>query len=66
MQIKEFAERVERLCEFLLEKGPIDDDREVIEHLKEAAADLQFSHDYPTLFEGLSNHMRGLIPKESE
>lgn len=64
MRVEEFAEKVERLCEFLLDKVPNNsEERTEIVKLKEAAGDLQFDPDYTGLLDGLSNHMRG-IPKE--
>jgi hypothetical protein len=63
IQIKEFAQRVERLCDFLLaqvkdneESGS--DDLLVIKSLKEDAANLQF--DQLRTFDGLDNFMKGL------
>lgn len=65
MRIREFAEKVERLCEFLLERVPVSEEREEIIKLKEAAGDLQFDSDSrENLFEGLSNHIRGVYPPE--
>lgn len=61
MHVKEFADKVERLCAFLLDRVPPGSEERVeIIKLKEAAADLQFDQDYTNLFEGLSNHMRGI------
>jgi len=65
MKVREFAEKVERLCEFLLERVPSSEEREEIVKLKEAAGDLQFDSDSrENLFEGLSNHIRGFYPPE--
>jgi len=68
LDIKEFAQRVERVCDFLIDKAGREigvhaqNDLNVIKKLKEDAADIQFdqvivgSH---TLL-GLEAHMRGL------
>mgnify|MGYP003575378356 CR=1 FL=1 len=66
MHVKEFAEKVERMCEFLLDKVPEgSDDRVEIIKLKEAAGDLQFDPNYEGLFDGLGAHIRGM-PKEKQ
>lgn len=65
MKVKEFAEKVERLCEFLLDRVPDSVEREEVIKLKEAAGDLQFDSSCENLFEGLSDHIRG-IPKETK
>jgi len=60
MKVKEFAEKVERLCEFLLDRVPTSEEREEVIKLRDAAADLQFDSNCTNLFEGLSDHMRGI------
>lgn len=69
IEIKEFAHRVERLCDFLLAQinTEVSGDKDIliIKDLKEDAADLQFDHiDVPANLEGLDNYMKGL-DKES-
>jgi hypothetical protein len=66
MKVKEFAEKVERLCEFLLDRVPSSEEREEVIKLKEAAGDLQFDSQHDNLFEGLSNHIRGLPEDKKE
>jgi hypothetical protein len=60
IDVKEFAKRVERLCEFLLDRVERDGNKDVVEiqKIKEDAADLQ-AGDNEFTFEGLSDHMRG-------
>ncbi len=66
--IREFAERVERLCDFLLSKkrdeGHVDgsDDIRVIQDLKEEAADIHMKGSVPTeeTLEGLAAYMKGM------
>jgi len=68
IEIKDFAMRVERLCDFLLSqvKGTElsgSDDIEVINELKEDAANLQFNNDVilvSNTVKGLDNFMKGL------
>lgn len=64
-EIREFGRRVERLCEFLLDKVEDSDERDEIIKIKEESQDIQYN---PTtdLFVGLSNHIQGLpeIKKE--
>jgi len=61
--IKRFAERVERLCDFIL--GGLEKDGSndvaVVQKLKEDAADLQnITRNSNVSIEGLSEHMKGL------
>lgn len=73
VEIKEFAERVERMCDFLIGKVIEENGRDesndlkIIEDLKEDAADIQFDrvHAGTKAIEGLSDYMHGVIPKES-
>lgn len=69
VEIRDFAQRVERLCDFLLHQVEVKDsgttDILVIKKLREDAADIQFSRVDITKFEGLDNFMKGLIGKES-
>lgn len=61
--IKNFAERVERLCDFLLGGLKKDGSKDVviIQKLKEDAADLQrITINSNVSIEGLSDHMKGL------
>ena len=70
IEIKEFAKRVERLCDFLL--AQVTDKEElgsedilVIKDLKEDAADLQFDREHIShTVKGLDSFMKGL-DKES-
>jgi hypothetical protein len=70
IEIKEFAQRVERLCDYLLgqvkPENSGDKDILVIKDLKEDAADLQFKENelIEIKFNGLDNFMKGLS-KES-
>lgn len=72
LNIKEFAERVERMCDFFLGRLSDEDSRDgshdiaVIEKLKQDAADIQFNRFSPTTMalQGLDAHMRGTT-KES-
>jgi len=71
IEIREFAQRVERLCDFLLnrmrEEGSKDKSTSarVIEDLRNDAADIQFHRlNYPDMFDGLDNFMRGIPLKE--
>ncbi len=66
IEIKEFAERVERVCDFLLskmEKRDGSDDLKVIEDLKEDAADIQFNKAVviSETLNGLSDFMKGAL-----
>lgn len=61
VDVKDFARRVERLCDFLLDKIDVKDgspDVIVIQKLKDDAADLQFMTIY-WFFEGLDTYIRG-------
>ena len=64
LDVKDFAERVERLCKFFLAKIPeASPDRAVLEELEEAAIDMQNSGiEYQTkdAIKGLDNFMRGM------
>ena len=66
IEIKEFAQRVERVCDFLLAKASDagetgSDDILVIEELKNDAADIQFGRkESLNLFSGLEKHVKGL------
>lgn len=68
IDLKEFAERVERVCEFFLSQTEADgsEDRRIIEDLKEVAANIQFDQAVLKfdLLKGLSDHMSGLPSKE--
>jgi hypothetical protein len=64
VDIKEFAIRVERLCDFLLAKMEKDGSKDVItlQKLKEDAADIQINNTNvvsETIF-GLSEYMKGV------
>jgi len=64
VDIKEFAIRVERLCDFLLAKMDKDGSNDVIElqKLKEEAADIQLNNSNvvsESIF-GLSEYMKGV------
>ena len=61
--IKNFAERVERLCDFLLEGLEKDGSDDVVElqKMKKDAADLQFiTRNANVSIEGLSSYIRGI------
>ena len=61
IDIKDFALRVERLCNFLLNKIDVkdgSDDIVIIQKLKDDAADLQFKAD-SMFFEGLHKYIHG-------
>ena len=64
LEIKDFARRVEHLCDFLLSKTEKDGskDRKIIEDLKEDAADIQFDQAEIAsgAFIGLDDYMKGL------
>lgn len=64
IDIKKFAERVERLCDFLLTKTKRDgsDDVKIIEDLASDAANLQ--HPQTLNINGLNDYMNG-VPNES-
>ena len=61
IELLNFFRRVERMCDFLLDKVEFKDgspDIAVIQDLKNDAADLQVNHDNINL-EGLHTYMRG-------
>lgn len=67
--IKDFAERVERLCDFFLAKVGEEDGRDgspdikIIEDLKHEAANIHMRGGYAVLsIQGLDDYMRGHIP----
>jgi hypothetical protein len=68
VEIREFAQRVERLCDFLLAQVDTEQsgsqDVLPIKDLKEDAADIQFNRADITNFDGLDAYMKGL-DKES-
>jgi hypothetical protein len=68
VEIREFAQRVERLCDFLLNQVDAENsgkpDVLVIKDLREDAADIQFNRVDITKFDGLDDFMKGL-DKES-
>jgi hypothetical protein len=62
--LKDFAQRVERLCDFILDRTEERNgstDLRVIEDLKQEAADIQFEQLQPATItvEGLSDYMKG-------
>lgn len=72
VNITKFAERVERLCDFVLDKlkdetGRRSEDINVIKDLKEDAANIQFnrSGSASETFTGLHDYMQG-IPSVEE
>jgi hypothetical protein len=73
VEIREFAQRVERVCDFLLDllsaegmKNKSTDAR-VIEDLRDDAVSIQFNRiDYPHLFEGLDTYIRGIPINKAE
>ncbi len=71
IEIKDFAERVERVCDFFIAKVSEEtgrresNDLRVIEDLKEDAANLQFDPATETLT-GLHDYMNGLNPIPEE
>jgi hypothetical protein len=67
LEIKEFARRVERLCDFFIaqvrDEGQRDDspNLKVLDELKEEAADIQFYYtETSESLKGLSDFMKGL------
>jgi hypothetical protein len=64
VDIKEFAERVERLCEFLLAKVDKDGSADVVtlQKLKEEATDIQVNNTnvVSESIAGLSEYMKGV------
>jgi len=67
-EIREFARRVERVCEFFLNRLSEDNlrngskDVRTLEDLKNEAADIQFERAQPVseTIDGLDDYMRGL------
>ena len=62
--IQKFAERVERLCEFILEGVEKDGSPDVVvlQQMKEDAADLQnITRNSNVSILGLDDHIRGII-----
>lgn len=61
VDLKEFAQRVERMCDFFLNRVEKNgsQDRKVIEDLKEDAADLQIHESKSSTVDGLRNYMHG-------
>jgi len=70
IEIKDFAERVEHVCDFFLSRSEADgsSDRKVLEDLKEEAADIQFDQVEITsgAYIGLDDYIRGIsvVPEE--
>ena len=64
LDIRDFAERVERLCDFFLAKVKDDsNDKQVLMELKEEAADIHTSgveYETASAVKGLDNFMRGI------
>jgi hypothetical protein len=61
IDIIEFANRVERLCDFILDKIPFKDgsiDQITIQNIKDEAADIQTKFN-PLFLDGLSQYIRG-------
>lgn len=74
IDIQDFAIRVERLCDFFIDKAMSEPghgethDLKVIKDLKETATDIQFDHTIigsKTLF-GLDDYMRGHLVKAED
>lgn len=70
-EVKEFAVRVERICDFFISRISEEardlgsDDFKVLQELKDEAADLQFGVGVTTAgIEGLSDYIKGVPPKE--
>lgn len=62
--IQNFAERVERLCDFLLDDIEKNGTRDVVvlQKLKEDAANIQFiDHNSFIMTEGLADHILGVL-----
>lgn len=63
IDIKQFAEQVERLCDFFLDRVDKDgsDDVQVVQKLKEQAAEIIFDrvHIKVDMLEGLADYMKG-------
>ena len=64
IEIKDFAKRVEHVCDFFLSKSEADgsNDRKVLEDLKEDAADIQFDQAEINsgAYIGLDDYVRGI------
>jgi hypothetical protein len=64
LEIKEFARRVEHICDFFLSRTEADGskDRKIIEDLKEDAADIQFDQVEVASgpFVGLDDYLKGI------
>lgn len=67
LEIRDFARRVERLCDFFLARISEEENRDdspnlkVLDELKEEAADIQFYYtETSESLKGLSEYMRGL------
>jgi hypothetical protein len=64
LEIKDFAKRVEHVCDFFLSKAEADgsSDRKVLEDLKEDAADIQFDQAEidSGAYIGLDDYVRGI------
>jgi len=66
IDIRRFAERVERLCDFLLSRVEINNDNadtKFVQDLRTDAADFQFE-SLPTILTGLDEYVKGLPAKE--
>jgi hypothetical protein len=66
VDIKDFARRVERLCDFFLDKleeKDGSDNLKVIQDLKDEAADIQFDKVDTGIFDGLYDYMKGANPQ---
>lgn len=62
IDLEDFARRVERLCDFLIDKFPFMDGSEdivIIQKLKDEAADLQVSSRKRITIEGLHAYIHG-------
>jgi len=67
INVTEFAGRVERFCDFLLSQdNATSDDVNVIQKLKEDAANLQFQVDKTLTLKGLDEYMRGMPSADKE
>lgn len=70
IELKDFARRVEHVCDFFLSKTEADGsaDRKILENLKEDAADIQFDQAEVTSgpYIGLDDYMRGLVTAPEE
>jgi hypothetical protein len=70
IELKEFARRVEHVCDFFLSKtyGDGSDDRKVLEDLKEDAANIQFGQVKieEERISGLSDYVRGISESPEE